>query len=182
MMRRILLPIGVLLLVIAVPALARASDTVTAEDLIENPGLFAGKEITLSGELIGDYGLRSDGTVWVQLNDDPYALMPLRAGGSLRGGNIGIALRSPAALIDGLDPPGRYGQIGPVVSVTGIWVFHDPHRGGETYLDVRALDVVRSGRVTREPVSPSAAGLGIVLLTAAAGLAGLLAYRGRSEK
>jgi membrane protein implicated in regulation of membrane protease activity len=120
--------------------------TVSAAELLENGERFSGQEVTVVGELVGDYGFRSDGTMWTQLNSDSYAIRPIVAGGPLRGANIGIGIRMPADLANDLDPPGQYRLVGPIVTVTGIWKYHDAQRHGETFLDVSALTVDTPGR------------------------------------
>jgi hypothetical protein len=120
--------------------------TVSAAELLDNGERYSGQEVTVVGELIGDYGFRSDGTMWTQLNSDSYAIRPIVAGGPLRGANIGIGIRMPSDLADDLDPPGQYRLVGPIVTVTGIWRYHDAQRHGETFLDVSALAVDTPGR------------------------------------
>jgi hypothetical protein len=135
----------VMILAVAIlPASAHAL-TVSAAELLENGERFSGQEVTVVGELVGDYGFRSDGTVWTQLNSDSYAIRPIVAGGPLRGANVGIGIRMPADLANDLDPPGQYRLVGPIVAVTGIWRYHDPQRQGETFLDVTALAVDTPG-------------------------------------
>jgi hypothetical protein len=132
-----------------VPAVAV---TVSAVELLEDGESFSGQEVTVVGELVGDYGFRSDGTMWTQLNSDSYAIRPIVEGGPLRGSNIGIGIRMPAELANDLDPPGRYRLVGPVVVVTGIWRYHDPQRQGESFLDVVSLSVEAPGRdLTEHP-------------------------------
>jgi hypothetical protein len=131
-------------LLLAAPALA---DEIRVADLLADPGALDGSEITLVGELIGDYQHRG-GEVWVQLNDDPYVSAPLHDGGSLAGTNVGVAVRFPAALFDqGLfTGVGGYRVRGPVVRVTGTWRFHDEGRGGESYLSAESMDVLEAAR------------------------------------
>jgi len=164
-----LLLIVALLLLVASPALA-ATATVSGAQLIANPAAFDGKQVTISGELIGDYGFRDDGTVWAQLNDDAYALSPLRAGGSLRGANTGIGIHADKAFFVSLDPPGRYNRVGPIVSATGTWRYHDPGRGGESYLEVESLEVVKQGYPVGENTRPAVVVVGLLLAIAAAAL------------
>ncbi len=163
-MRRLLalLAVAVLLLAPAAPALAQ----VPVGALLSDPSLYKG-EITVQGELVGDYGYRSDGTVWTQLNDDSYAREPLLEGGRRTGGNIGIGVRIPADLVDGLDPPGGYRKRGPLVRLTGEWEFHDPNRGGESYLDVKELILIEPGREFGEGASLPALLVGAGLILAA---------------
>ncbi|NIA26093.1 MAG: hypothetical protein GWP04_11075 [Gammaproteobacteria bacterium] len=169
-----------LLMLVASPALA-AADTVSGAKLIEDPAAFDGKQVTISGELIGDYGFRDDGTVWAQLNDDAYALSPLRDGGSLRGANTGIGIHADKALFVSLDPPGRYNRVGPLVSVTGTWRYHDAGRGGESYLEVESLDVVRPGYPVQENTRHTVVVVGVLLAMLAAGLLVFGASQGAKE-
>ena len=155
---------------------AMAAESVSATMLLQSPQEFDGQQVTVVGELIGDYGYRDDGTVWTQLNDDPYAFNPLRDGGRLLGGNVGIGIHGAVGLFDGIDPPGRYNRVGPLVSATGTWRYHDPDRGGETYLEVDSLHIMRAGRQLSESVPTTTLVLGTVLVIAAAG-ALLLARR-----
>jgi len=155
-----------------------AQTPTSASTLLNSPEEFNGKQVTVVGELIGDYGLRDDGTIWTQLNGDPYATAPLRDGGRLSGGNIGIGVHGAAALFSGLDGPGRYNRVGPVVSVTGTWRYHDPDRGGETYLEIEVLEVVRRGYPLKEAVSMGTLLVGSLLVLAAAGV--LVTIRRRS--
>jgi hypothetical protein len=135
--------------------------------LLQDPAAFEG-EITLEGELVGDYGFRSDGWVWTQLNDDSYATEPLLEGGSLTGSNIGVGVRIPEELAEGLDPPGGYRTRGPLVRVTGLWRYHDPDRSGESYLEVQQLVVVEPGREIGEGMIVPALLAGMALIFAAA--------------
>ena len=142
-MRRALAFVSALAVLLALPATAGAQ---TVADVVAGSEDFDGRRLTLTGELIGDYGERRDGTVWTQLNGDSYAAAPVAEGGDLTGGNVGIGIQIPGDLADGLDPPGGYRRVGPVVTVTGEWRHHDPGRGGESYLVVTALEVAEPGR------------------------------------
>ena len=143
---RLLAIVGVMVLVSVAPTAALAAEPVAAIDLIESSENFSGVEVTVTGELVGDYGHRRGGWSWVQINDDSYAVAPLRDGGAMTGSNIGIGARLPERLIADLDPPGGYSRRGPLVSLTGTWRHHDPGRGGESYLDVTTLTVGEPGR------------------------------------
>lgn len=137
-------------------AFAQDVPEVPLEVLVVAPVEFSETEISVTGELIGDYGHRRDGTTWTQLNDDGYATSPLRAGGPLTGVNVGIGLRLPRSLAEGLDAPGGYLRKGPLVTATGIWKHHDPDRGGESYLDVTALELVEPGQALTDDASVGA--------------------------
>jgi len=133
----------------AAPALAQ--EVGVSQLLAESPD-WSGREITIDGELVGDYGFRGDGWMWTQLNDDSYVDHPTREGINPVGGNIGVGVRVPSDLAVGLDHPGGYHHRGPVVRITGIWRHHDPGRQGESYLDVESLAVIQPGRALDEGV------------------------------
>ena len=144
-MRRLLLLAAAILLISTPAAIAQGTGQVDVAELLGNAAEFSG-EITVVGELVGDYGFRSDGSMWTQLNDDSYARAPILGDGSLTGANVGVAVRIPSAIAKQLDPPGGYRIRGPVVAVTGVWKYHDPDRGGESYVDATSLIVVEPGR------------------------------------
>ena len=147
---------------LSVPA-AFSQESVDVATLLETPTEYTG-QVSVVGELIGDYGFRSDGSVWTQLNDDSYAVDPVLDDGALTGGNIGVAVRIPVALVDELDPPGGYRVRGPVVEATGVWKYHDPDRGGETYIDVIELTVIDPGRGLTEHPTWLVGAVGIFLI------------------
>lgn len=185
MMRRfLLLPVLVIVvLVMSAPGAAGAEamaatavepvhhDRVTVSDLLADPQAY--ERVVVQGELVGDFGRRSDGTVWTQCNGDAYAGSPLREGGSLAGANVGIGVRIPADVWPDLDRPGGYRYRGPIVELQGIWRYHDPARGGESYLDVTGLEVLEAARPLSEPMNwlPLGLGAGLLALTLAVGLA-----------
>jgi MYXO-CTERM domain-containing protein len=150
----------------AAPALA---EEVTLETLLADPEAYEG-EVTVTGELVGDYGFRNDGWVWSQLNADSYAVTPILEGGQLTGSNTGVGVRMPPQLVDGLGAPGGYRLRGPLVEVTGLWRYHDPDRGGESYLEVAELRVVDPARTLEEGPHWGNLTFGVVLLLAAGGL------------
>lgn len=165
-MRRFLIMFAVFFIVASPAAAAKDLDAVDVADLLEKPTEYVG-EITIVGELIGDYGFRSDDFMWTQLNDDSYVSDPVQDGGELTGGNIGIAVRIPSSIAEKLDPPGGYRVRGPIISATGIWRYHDPDRGGETYLDVSGVVVVDPGRDLVEHPNPVVLAAGLILIAGA---------------
>jgi hypothetical protein len=176
-----------LALLVAGPAAALAPKPVEVRVgiLLENPVSYASPgvpEITVQGELVGDFGIRDDGTVWTQLNDDGYADSPLLAGGELIGFNRGIGVHIPGSLWPGFDSAGGYRVRGPIVRLAGEWRFHDPGRGGESYLEVTALEVVSGPARFQEGVRWRPLGIGLGLLAAAGAiLLGARLGRGRGD-
>ncbi|MFQ5554653.1 MAG: hypothetical protein ACE5GC_04685 [Acidimicrobiia bacterium] len=159
--------VAVSFLVVLPAGPAGAQETIEVSELLELSADLTGFEVTVEGELIGDYGVRSDGSVWVQLNDDAYAGAPLVEGGDLEGSNVGIGLHVPADVMVELERPGGYRRLGPQVTATGTWMHHDPVRGGESYLEVTSLVVVDPGRGLDEDGEPCAYVLGTGLFAAA---------------
>ncbi|MBN2113568.1 MAG: hypothetical protein JW785_05505 [Acidimicrobiia bacterium] len=156
-----------------------APAAVTVAELLADPTAYAGEAVVVRGELVGDFGERRDGTVWTQLNGDPYAEAPLLGGGSLAGANAGIGVRIPSEAWPGFDRPGGYRLRGPVVEATGVWRYHDPARGGESYLDVTDLELIHEPLALEEEMPWLPLLLGFGLLGAAAAVA--VAKRRRAE-
>lgn len=137
-------------LALALPA--EAAEEVTVSELIALSPEMSGRQVSVEGELVGDYGYRDDGTMWTQLNGGVYVNEPIREGGEPAGGNLGVGVRIPSDQTIGLDHPGGYHYRGPVVRLTGIWRHHDPARQGESFLEVELLEVVAPGRRLDEAV------------------------------
>jgi hypothetical protein len=135
--------------------------------LITAGARYDGATVTVIGELVGDFGVRGDGTVWAQLNDDSYAERPLRETGTHEEGNTGIGVRFGADLGYDLSEVGGYRLRGPIVAATGIWHHHDPDRGGESYLEVTAFELLEPARPLADPAFWPLWMVGIGLLLAA---------------
>ena len=187
MMRRTalaLLTLASLLLLGAAPAAADGGTApahpgeILVGDLLADPEAYSGQTIVVGGELVGDFGERSDGAVWTQLNGDPYAERPRLAGGGLAGANLGIGVRFPAAVWPGFEDPGGYRLRGPVVEVTGVWRYHDPDRGGESYLDATGVVLLAAPLALEEGVRWLPLGLGAGL----AGAAGAVILAARRKR
>ena len=165
------------------PARPATAQVVGVAELDQNPEAFAGRTVTLEGELIGDYGRRGD-MVWVQMNDDPYAQRPIPGGGEPVGTNQGIGLRIPARLFapDAWGPPGSARYRGPVIRVVGEFRYHDPALAGETYVQVSDI-------VLMDPARPLPRGelgvpgrVGLVLIVVAALIFAVAKYRARPPR
>lgn len=144
-------------------ASAATSASLTLNDLVEKAGELDGREVTVSGEAVGDILLRK-GYGWVNLND----------------GTNAIGVRAPLDILAAIKHAGRFGVRGDVVRVTGRFHRVDPESGGE--LDIRAtsIEVIHPGGPAPVPVSPARVALAAVAL-ATAGAAGGLWWRRRSR-
>lgn len=165
--KRVVLLAIVMLLTLAAPAAAQEGRRISVGELLQEAATVTG-QVVVVGELIGDYGFRGDGWMWTQLNGDTYAYDPILDGGPLTGGNVGVAVRIPTAIAELLDKPGEYRVRGPVVRVVGQWQYHDPDRGGESYINVTALDILEPGRGLVEHPNYLAMAIGFVLIATAA--------------
>lgn len=165
-------------LLLGVDAQAAASEA-RVDDLLRDPASHSGEEVTVTGELVGDFQRRGD-HVWVQLNDDAYVWSPIREGGAA-GSNIGIGVRLPASLFDayGLHHPGGYRYRGPIVRATGQWRFRDEGRGGESYLAVTSFEVVERERLLHDEMSVAVLVTGAILLAIGVGAPLVTRRRGR---
>ena len=147
--------ISILLMLLAALALSASpapADTISEVD--EDPRTYDGRTVVITGELVGDFG-RREGQVWTQVNDDVYGQLPLREGGTLTGGNVGMAVAIDAALFDDVlgrkAGPGGYRTRGPLVEVTGVFHYHDVARSGETWLEATSLTLIEPDRPLSEP-------------------------------
>jgi hypothetical protein len=173
-MRRFLVLLAPLL-VLAAPALGQTATPVS--ELTGEGGRYDGLEVTVEGELVGDVGERQDGTVWSQLNDDSYARSPIRETGTHGEGNTGIGVRIDGSLGHDFTHVGGYRWRGPIVRATGVWHFHDAARGGESYLEVTALEVLEQPRLLGEDLNWPEWVIGGVLV----GVVGVLYWRSNRE-
>lgn len=146
---------------------------VPVAELTDEPGRWDGQEVTIVGEIIGDYSIRGD-VVWFQLNDDAYAQVPLAERGTPAGGNTGIGVRLPRARWSAdWGDPGAYSVRGPVVEITGTYLHNSGSHQGETFIDGRTVRLIEASRaIETRPASPLAALVGVVL-----GAVGLVLYR-----
>jgi hypothetical protein len=161
------------------PVAAFAGADVTVEQLISDSSSYAeADEISVRGELVGDFQERSQAT-WVQLNGDDYVDAPLAAGGEHAGPNLGVAVRIPNEVFrsSGVSTPGGYRVRGPIVRIHGRWMDHDPARGGESYLDAHSVVLLEGEQTLSDSVRWWAVLIGLSL--AAGGIVPLLWRRTR---
>ena len=135
-----------LALLMDAPGMAQEPPTVGLVEVLADPTVYNGQTIAVEGELVGDYGFRRDGFMWTQLNDDSYARDALVDGGPRTGSNVGVGLRMPTEMAEGLDPAGGYRLEGPFVRVIGVWRYHDEERTGESFIDAESVVTLEQGR------------------------------------
>jgi hypothetical protein len=139
--------------------------TVPVSSLDAEPDTWDGEEVTVAGEIIGDFSVRGE-IVWFQLNDDPYAVTPLSEGQELQGTNTGIGVRLPRSeWSEAWGGPGRYGRRGPIVEVTGTFLHNSPADQGETFIDGSSARLVEAARPISNPPASTLRAITGVLLT-----------------
>lgn len=164
-------------------ALPAAATEVSAGELDAAPDGWNGLEVTVVGEVVGDYSVRRE-SVWVQLNDDPYVSEPLSESGRLQGTNVSVGVRLPSDLFsEAWGPPGSYRVRGPVLAVTGVFRYADPSTGGETFVDAAVIELIEPALALEAP--PSEMGLllaAVVMMALGGGLWGRSRWRLRNPK
>lgn len=179
-MTRLAIPaIVVVLSGFAMPAVAsQHAVEVEASQLLSDPDEWDGRQVAVTGELVGDYSPR-DGGVWVQLNDDSFVGSPIGAGGTPETTNTGIGARIPTDVFDRVEgQAGRYGRIGPIVRLEGIFRHSDAELQGETYLAVDAATTITPARDLRAPGPDAWLAVGLVLLS----ISGFVLYANRRNR
>ena len=148
-MKKILLMLAVLiaaLLLFSPAALAQGKAAeVTTNDLFENWEELDGKEVILIGEAVGDVMDRGDYS-WITVNDDYYSREALHETGTLVGQNSGIGVWLPTEEAEKISRLGRYGSMGDLVEVRGIFYADDADHGGDFDIQASSLTVLEPGR------------------------------------
>jgi hypothetical protein len=151
---------------------------ISTSDLDADPAAFDGRMVTVTGEIVGDYGRRSN-VVWVQVNDDEYRDHPLVETGQLTGQNSGVGVRIPNELFDeSWGSPGGYRTRGPIIEVTGIFRYADVDTGGDTFIEAAFIDLVEASRPLDVPTADWAlTAVSAVALAAGAAMWGRARWR-----
>ena len=118
---------------------------VTTNDLFEDWEEYDGKEVILIGEAVGDVMDRGD-HAWVTVNDDFYSREALHETGALVGQNSGIGVWLPTQEAEKINRLGRYGSMGDLVEVCGIFYADDEEHGGDFDIQASSLTVLEPGR------------------------------------
>lgn len=116
---------GIMLMMIAAPALAMVSST----KLIEDSKTYDGRVILYEGEAIGDVMERGD-FGWVNLHD----------------GHNAIGVWAPVADLEKIEIVGDYKHIGDRVLVEGVFNLACEEHQGEFDIHAESFTIVKSGR------------------------------------
>lgn len=158
-------------LALAVMLAATSHVAVSVAELDTDPETWNGRSVVVTGEIVGDYSIRSD-VVWVQLNDDDYVETPLAERQAPSGTNSGMGVRLPLDVFDdSWGPAGGYGVRGPIVEVEAVFRHNSPDDQGETFLDASSVELVEPSRpIEQRPGSVLRASIGVLLTLSGAAL------------
>lgn len=126
---------------------------VTSYQLFNCPRAFDRLTVSFTGEVIGDLITRRGG-VWVQVNDDPYALTygPIVGHSAHVGFNSGIAVWLPDGTHELIEMLGRPATRGDVIRIVGTFYRADPNDGGGLTIRAESTELVAPGFVVDEPL------------------------------
>ncbi len=139
----------------------------TGAELVERWESWDGRQVTFTGEVIGDLMHRGDGA-WIHLNDDAYYLRNIEEGAPLGGYNSGHAVWLPAALAERVSYAGRYAYQGDVVAVEGVFNAACAAHGGDMDIHASDLAVISTGHSVIDPIEDAKFVWAVVLSVLAA--------------
>jgi len=105
--------------------------------ILNNPGNFNKKVVTVEGEAIGELLRDNNGGVWLNILDAGY--------------NIGVYTHNPATFKD-IKNFGAYGKRGDIIEVKGIFYKNCPLHA-ERDIHAASVKIIRRGYVSKESVS-----------------------------
>jgi hypothetical protein len=158
-----------------------AGGRVSSAQVYACPAAFDGLRVQFAGELIGEL-LPRRGGVWVQVNDDPYALDvgPIGAHVDQHGFNSGMSVWLPDGLHEQVEGVGRHEVRGDVVLLDGVFHRADPADGGGITIRADGMEILAPSVEVTEPLHTVQAIVAAVLgVLALAGL--VLARRARQR-
>ncbi len=137
--------------------------------LVDAPNDWDGKEVTFTGEAIGELMVRG-GKAWIHLNDDAYYLKNVEEGAHLGGYNSGMSVWLDTELAREIDIFGDYKLQGDVVTIVGVYNAACGEHGGDMDVHAETLEITAPGRPAEDPVTTGKLLWAIGLAVAAGGL------------
>lgn len=132
---------------------ALAAEEVTIQDLVGEMGRYDGREVTITGEAVGDIMMRGE-YGWVTVNDDEYAKVSIEEGGEFAGySNLGISVWAPRDELERIGALGGYKNKGDRVRVTGTFHRACPEHGGDTDIHASRLEILERGHAIPHPLA-----------------------------
>jgi hypothetical protein len=128
-----------------------AAEEVTVEELVNHMPEYDGKEVTISGEVIGDVMLRDDHG-WVTVNDDAFSQESIHEGGDFAGyTNWSMSVWAPRAELEDIRILGGYKKKGDWVRVTGVFHRACEEHGGDTDIHAYKIEIIEPGHPISHP-------------------------------
>lgn len=124
--------------------------SVKINDLIENTGIYDGKEISITAEAIGEKMNRTEGT-WVNVHD----------------GSNAIGIWMPREEAERITTYGSYEETGDMLELSGIFYRACKEHGGEADIHLISMEVLSKGAAIDRNISKAKV-LSSVVLSAAA--------------
>lgn len=149
-----------------------AGGRISSAQVYACPMAYDDLRVTFAGEVVGEL-LPRRGGVWVQVNDDDYALRvgPVSGHRELRGFNSGLSVWLPDGLHERIDGLGRPGVRGDVVLLSGRLQQADPADGGGITLRADSLEVLTQAVEVPAPLHTLQAIVAVILAVLAGGAA-----------
>lgn len=135
-LKRVLFIIIIVLMCTPISAFAQ-SEEVSSTELIENAAYWDKKQITYTGEVIGDILVRGD-YAWINISD----------------GENTMSCYLSAENTKAIENLGRYGVQGDVVCVQGTFYRASAAHGGDMDIDGSSLKLISKGHVLENKYSP----------------------------
>ncbi len=134
------------------------------------PQAYDGLRVRFAGEAIGEL-IRRDGGVWVQVNDDAYALEvgPVIGHREHAGFNTGLSVWLPDGLHEQISGVGLPGQRGDVLLIDGTLLRADPDDGGGITLRAASVEVLAEATPVDTPIHTLQIVVALALAVSAAG-------------
>lgn len=140
--------------------------------LVENANAWNGRQITFTGEAIGESMVRGE-MAWIHVNDDPYMEKGVGEGAPLGGYNSGHAIWIPVELARRIVFFGDCQNHGDIIRITGTFNSACREHGGDMDIHAVSLEVVHPGRPLARPINMGRAAVAAALFVLAGILSGL---------
>lgn len=117
---------------------------VKIQELYENPIRYDGTMVGIKGEVVGDI-LASQGSYWINVNDDSYSLKSIAEGERPRGQNTGAGVVITEEMKKLIKHTGSYHQKGDYVEIIGEYHASCDEHNGEADIHAVELRVLKQG-------------------------------------
>lgn len=155
--------IGLIFAFVLAPARTVLADPVSLAELVNDKGAWDGKEVTVSGESIGDR-MERGAYAWVNILDQ----------------GVAVGVWGQKELMQRITTLGDYGDVGDWVQVKGEFHLSCPEHGGDTDIHAVELQVLKPGYKVEHPIQVERVVIAMLLLALATTL-GIIVF-GRTQR